>query len=263
MRKPLFCALLVFLAAILPVNCVAQQTVQRDASAIQFLAQAVQAAGGQSPLAAIQDFTALGTITQSSGVSSPQEGQVTIKALGLLQFRMDSAVPQGISSLIINNGRGEFIFPNGAKSDISYANVANMDALTLPAKKIAFALSSSSIAVLDMGLVQLRGIQVRQIRIQQTFPTDPTGVFSKLATQDFFFDPNTALILETQDYLQPDNAASSVPVLHVVDFAQYQTASGLVVPLSIAETVNGQMTWRVQLSSIVFDTGLSESDFEF
>jgi len=251
--------LLIFCAAL---NGVAQQTVRRDPSAIQFLSQAAAAAGGSSALSAIQDFTATGTGVHNWG-AAPQQGQVMIKALGLTQFRMDTDVSQGTLSLIVSNGSGEYISPNGTKSSISYQNIANMGSVTCPVLKIAAALLSPGTAIMDMGLAQINGVQARQVRIQQTFPSDPTGTFSKLATEDFFFDPTTALLLETQDYLHPDNMASNAPLLHVVDFAQYQTFSGIVVPTSIAEAVNGQQTWKIQMTSISFNSGLTSSDFAF
>lgn len=239
-----------------------QQTVQRDASAIQFLTQALNAAGGATVLNGVQDLTSSGTMNRNWGATI-QQGQVTIKALGLQQYRQDLVLAEGTWSVIVSNGIGELVRPDGTKLPISYGNVVNSGFLIYPLPKVAVAAFDSSIAVIDMGVVQLKTVQARQIRIQRTFPSDPTGTFANLATQDYLFDPTTFQLLETQDRLHPDNTASNAPLTHVVDFGQYQTFSGLAVPTSITETVNGQQTWNIQLTSVNFNSGLTSSDFQF
>jgi len=243
-------------------GAVAQTTAQRDASALQFLMQAVQAAGGQTALAAIQDFTATGTVNQNWGVN-PQQGQVTIKALGVWQFRIDSALPRGTWSFVVSDGAGEFVNPNGTKEPLPYHNVINSPYLTCPILKIITALSDQTMTVIDAGLVPFNGSQAHQVRIQQSLSSDPTGHLSKLSTQDYFFDPTTLSILQTKDFVHPDNDSRNRSFVHTVDFTNYTTVNGLNVPFSITETVDGQWHWRIQLTSIAFNSGLTTSDFSF
>lgn len=46
-----------------------------------------------------------------------------------------------------------------------------------------------------------------------------------------------------------------------VYFSNYQGVNGVMVPFSIMDTVNGQQPWAVHLSSMQFNTGLTDSDF--
>lgn len=244
------------------VVSVAAQGPQRDPSAIAFLSQAVTAAGGSSAIGPIQDFTAQGTITHNWD-DNPEQGQLTVKSRGLSQFRIDSVVAEGTWSWVINGNSGQLAFPNGTLTPIPYHNTINVGNLTLPICEVNAALSDLTTSVIDMGTVQFGSGQAREIRIQQTFGSAPTGWRSKLTRRDYFFDPSSFSLLEVQDIEHPQNDGVNGPLKHVLDFSNYQTVNAVAVPFSVTETVAGQQTWTLQLSSIAFNTGLSDSDFQF
>jgi hypothetical protein len=239
-----------------------QEAPRRDSSAIAFLSQAASVASGGVDLGSIQDFAASGTITHFWG-DSPKEGQLAVKSRGLSQFRLNSVLPEGIWSFIVDNGAGEIAFPNGRATAIAYHNHMNSGSLTWPILKVNAALQDHTATVIDMGLVRLGSGQAQQIRIQENFPSDPTGLFSKLTIRDYFFDSSSFLLLRVRDIEHPDNDAKNGALEHTVDFANYQAVNGMLVPFSISEKVGGQQTWQIQLSSITFNTGLSDSDFQF
>jgi len=85
----LFAYVLVFLlSGCLAAPARGQQTsTRRDTSAIAFLTQVLTAAGGTAALSSVQDFTATGTITHNWD-DNPEQGQLTVKARGLTQFRL-------------------------------------------------------------------------------------------------------------------------------------------------------------------------------
>jgi hypothetical protein len=234
---------------------------QRDPSAIAFLNRAVTAAGGSTAISAIQDFTAQGTMTYFW--SNQEQGQSTIKSRGLSQFRIDTALPEGTWSYIVNNAAGEFALPNGPVIALAGHNTFNAGALTLPICTINAATLDSTATIIDMGTVKFGSAVVRQIRIQRSLPGDTNGSLSKLTRRDFFFDPTSSLLVEIQDAVHPPADAVNGTLLHVLDFGNYQKINGIVVPFSVTETLNGQQTWTVQLSSLVFNTGLSDADFQF
>jgi hypothetical protein len=87
------------------------------------------------------------------------------------------------------------------------------------------------------------------------------GFRTKLATRDFFVDPNTFQILSSQDSAHPkDNLSETCP--HEMQFSNYQSTNGVLVPFAITETVCGQVTDTITLSQIAFNTGLTDSDFQ-
>lgn len=235
-----------------------QNSPQRDASAISFLAQAIGAAGGASAIGSIQDFTAQGSITHF-WADNPELGQLTIKSRGTSQFRLDSQVPEGTWSSVVNLGNGELLLPDGTATPVSYQNTVNGATITWPIFKINAALSDQTMTVIDMGIVPLGGSQARQIQIQQ----NSLGRFSILTKTNYFFDPVSFLLRQSQDTVHSDEDLLNGGSIRVLDFSNYQNVSGLTVPFTIAQSINSQQIWSVQLSSIAFNTGLSDSDFQF
>jgi hypothetical protein len=212
----------------------------------------------------MMDFTATGSITYSWANTSVQ-GNATIKSRGATQFRIDSQVPGGTWSMIVSNGTGVLNLPDGTGSTIAYQNTLNVGNLTLPIIPIYTATQDTTVTIIDDGVVPLGSGQAHQITIQQNLPatTDPTGRFSTDTKRDYFFDPSSFQLLQVQDTVPSNNAAVSGGIQHVIGFSNYQVSNGILVPFSISESVNGQTTWSLGLASIAFNTGLTDSDFQF
>jgi hypothetical protein len=242
----------------------AQGTPQRDTQALNFLTQVLTAAGGSTAISAITDFTATGSVTYSWTNTSVQ-GNATIKSRGLTQFRLDSQVPDGTWSMVINNGVGVLNLPDGTGSTIAYHNTLNAGSLTLPITLVSAAVQDTSFTVIDDGVVPLGNGQAHQITIQQNLPstTDPAGQFSKDAKRDYFFDPSSFQLLQVQDTVHPSNDAVNGGVQRIIGLSDYRSSNGILVPFSISQSVDGQTTWSIGLTSITFNTGLTDSDFQF
>src|SRR5258708_11564073 len=119
------------------------QTAQRDPQALTVLTQAVNAIGGARALAAVQDFTASGTIT-FNWAGEPVEGSLAVQGKGLNQFRMDASLPGGTRCLVINGYAGAITAPSGAKTLLPTSNALTSRSLTFPATRFMSALSDSS-----------------------------------------------------------------------------------------------------------------------
>jgi outer membrane lipoprotein-sorting protein len=241
-----------------------QSKPQRDSSALSFLSQALGVSGGSAAIAGIADFTASGSITYSWGSESVQ-GSATIKGRGAEQFRIDSQVPDGTSSMIVSNGAGVLNLPDGTGNAIGYQNALNVGNLTLPIIAIYTATVDTSVSTIDDGVVPLGSGQAHQITIQQNLPStiDPTGQLSTNTKRDYFFDPSSLQLLQVHDTVASNNAAVNNGLQHIIGFSNYQMSNGILVPLSVSESVNGQTTWSVALTSVTFNTGLADSDFQF
>ncbi len=238
------------------------QNPQRDPSAIAFLTQAVSASGGSNAISAVQDFTAQGTITHFWD-DNPEQGQLTVKSRGLTQFRIDSIVPEGTWSSIVNNSAGEMVLPDGTVNPVAYHNTLNAGSMTWPLANVNAALLDQTTSIVDMGLVQVGSGQARQITIQQNLQSDPTGLLSKLTRKDYFFDPSSFALLRVRFLVLPDHDIVNGGAKCVLDFGGYQIVNGLLVPFSIRISLNRQQVWTIQISSIAFNTGLSDTDFQF
>jgi hypothetical protein len=104
---------------------------QRDPQALAVLTKSLNAAGGAAYIAAIQDFTATGTITYNwAGKDVP--GSVTVYGKGLIEFRMDANVSSGTQGFIVNGEAGTLIPLNGPETKLPFYSVMTASSLTFP-----------------------------------------------------------------------------------------------------------------------------------
>jgi hypothetical protein len=241
----------------------AQQGAPRDPQALTILAQAVAAGGGPAAISSVKDFTAQGTITYY-WAGKEVTGSATVRGRGAADFRLDANLPSGTRSWATSGGSASIREASGKVRPIPYHNAVNLGALSLPYLKIVTALSDASISIIYKGAVQFEGKPAHLIRAQQIFPAkaDPTGDLSKLNTLDIVVDASSGLLLATVDQAHPEyNSTLGVP--HEIRFGDYGPVNGVAVPHTITELVGGQKTWTFQLTSINFNSGLTDTDFQF
>lgn len=256
----------VFVLAFLLLSAVsnAQQTPAsptRDPQALGILGQALNAGGGLQPIAAIQDFTAIGNITHF-WADQPVQGSVTVKGLGVANFRLDESLPSGTGSWVASKAEGSEKTADGTISDLVWANQFKRLSLTFPLALIASAVNNASIQVTYNGQTSYQGHSAYDVRIQQILPSvvDPQGTSSARLAQDFLIDSSTFVILGMRDQLYGE-ISNQAPLAHEIQFSNYQSENGVQVPFGVSEFINGQHTWTLQLSSITFNAGLTSSDF--
>jgi len=257
---------LVLLAVLLAARpSTAQQTstagVQRDSQGIAVIAKALNAAGGASALAAIQDFTGSGTVTFNWG-ASPVQGSVTVKGRGLAQFRLDAALSDGVHAFVVSNGIASQKQADGSITPMPNVLALKPASVTFPFAQLVAAMQDNSWSISYGGLVTHNGQQAYDIVVQRIFPSsnDPSGFQSRVTKADFFIDPNTFSILSVQDkaYRRDGDPGDTI---HEMQFSNYQLFNGVFAPSSITELIAGQQTFTIQLSQITFNSGLTDADF--
>jgi hypothetical protein len=232
-----------------------------DAQAVAILSKVLSAAGGSQALGPIQDFTASGQITYS-WAGQPVQGSVTLRGRGLEQFRMDAALPEGTRSWAVSHGIGKLGKADGTSEAIPGHNAINLGSLTFPYLWLSMAVADPHTTVSTVGTVEVSGVRAIQVRVQRHYAAsfDPHGTIAQLTTRDFFIDPVSSLVLKVELMTHPLKTFS-ISLPEDLYFSNYQRVNGVMVPFSISDTVNGQQTWSIQLSSIQFNSGLSDSDF--
>lgn len=259
---PLFAfSALVLIAPIQAQQSPPSTTPTRDPQALTILTQCLQAAGGTQAIAAIQDFTATGRITYN-WANQPVQGSVTVRGRGTGQFRLDANLADGNLSWAVNNGIGLYKKLDGSTTHIFFPNAVNFGSLTFPYAYIAASLADPSTNISYIGIDTKNGKKTYDIRLQQTFSSerDPNGVLSKLTQRDFFIDTGTFQIVRTADMVHPEKVAT-IDIPHEMDFSDYRSVNGVMVPFSIGEMTVGQHTYTIQLDQVHFNTGLQDSDF--
>jgi hypothetical protein len=259
--SPLF-AVLLFSSAIHAQESSSPATPLRDPQAIGVLTRALTAAGGTQAIAAIEDFTATGNVTYFWSEENVS-GSVQIRGRGLQQFRVDATLQDDVHSWIVSDGKAFEKNPDGSTSPWPSQNAIKYAGATFPLPYLVSVLQNSTISVTYGGLVTHDGAQVYDIVVQETLSqsVDPLNAIGKITKAHFFIDPNSLLIESVEDAAfrkdgGPDEAR------HEMQFSNYKTQNGLLVPLAITELVAGQKTASIQLNQMTFNTGLNDGDFE-
>jgi len=248
-----------FLNLALPVWSQQTQTSQvqsaatKDPQAIAVINQALIAAGGASAMAAITDYTATGNITYQ--LPQQVQGTVTLRALGVGQFRMDASLPTGVRSEIDTDTS---LIADQQGVARSYPVPLNPSRIAIPVMSFIYASNSASLNVTYKGLVQLAGQTFHQIEFQYFLPVplyDPRGYFRNFHTVDFFIDPTTLQIAMIQDIVIKES-------IRQIWYSDYRSVGGILFPFSMREQVDGQSTRQIQLSQVSVNSGLQDSDFQ-
>jgi hypothetical protein len=225
--------------------------VTKDAQAVSVVTQTLIVGGGATAISSIGDYTATGTVTYH--LSTDVQGTITMRALGLGEFRMDANLPAGVRSEAITED-----FTSKTEDGTVRHNQAPMSPsrLVIPNMLLAPALNSAGFNVVYNGLVEIDSHSVHDIQLQRVLPVaDPGGQFREYHTADFFIDPATFQIVMMQDVV-------SLHSIRQVRYSDYKSVSGVLVPFSIKEQVNGQAIWEINLGQIAFNSGLKDSDFQ-
>lgn len=232
-----------------------------DPSALTILTQYVQASGGLSTIASIQDYTASGNVT-FNWAGQQVQGNVTIKGRGATQFRMDSNTSEGNQSWVADGLSGTLTTIDGKTQPLAPYNLLNAGGFTFPVLRIAAALKNSTVAIRYMGTVTYSGHSALEVRLVPPIDKDLALVpnLSGVGTIDLFFDSTSYQLLAEVELLHD---ASNVKQTYTqeIDFSDYQISNGILVPLNVAEKFAGQQTWTITLTAINFNTGLSDADF--
>ena len=233
----------------------------RDAQAISILSGILAKAGGEATIAAIQDFTASGTITYN-WAPAPVSGSATVRGRGQVQFRLDATLPNGSLSYVVDTDGGFFKDVTGAISDIPLHNTVNVGVLSFPYTRVLAALNDPTTSVSYVGLAQLADGAAQQVRLQRRFPEsqDPRGILSELTITDLFVNIQSGLIEKISDMTHPlDNLTRAIA--HDLEFGSYQTVAGIEVPMAITEKILGQVIWSLEIGNMAFNTGLTDTTF--
>jgi hypothetical protein len=277
MPRPIRSSLLLFfLLAFLPVcraqsvTPPAQQSVVspsaapvRDPQALAILTKCVVATGGAQVLGSLQDYTGKGNITYF-WAGQEVSGSVTVQTARPDQFRLDANLAQGTRSWVISGGQGTVREADGKESPIPSFNGISLGSLTLPISTILQSLNDPSAAVSSLGQEEFAGAQVNRIRIQQALSPqfDPNGEWTHLSAREYLIDALTSRIVASRAVLHPNDSFTK-QFTQVVSFSDYRQVNGIAVPFSIVETIGGQKTWAIQLNTVTFNTGLTDTDFQF
>jgi len=233
-----------------------QSSATKDPQAVSIATQAVNVAGGSPAIMAIDDFTASGSVTYSSGLDSGVPHDVTIRGRGLGQLRIDTNFPSGKRSESTN---GQTIVKSEDGSTVNLKSQAPLYPvrLALPALQLRAALISSGFSLQYVGMVQLDGNSAYEIQAQRILQgwADPNTQVNRYLSFNYFIDVSTSRILMMQDSMGKG-------LVRQIRYSDFRVVNSLLIPFSISETIDGQPIRVIHLSQVGFNSGLQDSDFQ-
>ena len=228
-----------------------------DAKAVVLLNQSLTASGAGN----VGGFTASGSITYFWAGQAIQSN-ATIRAKGGNQFRLDADVPGGTRSVALSRRSGKRKDADGKLTEIPAHNTTSLGGTSFPYLSIAAVLNDPAYSIAYVGLADVGVRQAHQVRVTKIFPkdTDPDGVLAKLSQTDYFIDPQSSLVVKTADFTHPiENLNENY--LREMELDSYTAMKGVAVPTIVREKIAGQTTWEFRLSTITFNTTLTDAYF--
>jgi hypothetical protein len=251
-----------FVLLVSTTNIYPQATpIQRDQKALAILAQTILSGGGVDLLTSIKDLTETGAVTYY--FDDQTTGTVTTKSRGLRQFKLEADLSIGKRTVIVNGSGGSLRDENGGTWPIDRQSAADIGSMIFPYLPLIAAVQDSSTKITYGGLVTHNGASVHDIRIERTYTSqqDPTGARGTQEARDIYIDPTSLQVVAIFDQFHSGGAVDN-GIPHEILYSNYQSENGIAVPLSISETMRGETRVTIQQSSVTFNTGLADSDFE-
>lgn len=246
---PLWISALVFFFQSAPSNPV---VATKDPQAVGIVNQTLATAGGMKVITTLEDYTASGTVTylEPDSVS----GSVTIRQRDLSQLRIDSNLPTGTRSQLIDGGQIT-VREGDLSTTLFEQGPIYPGCIVLPNLFLAVASTGSDFALTYKGTVTIDGRAVHHVQTQRALTSTVTLKHPEVLTADFFIDAVTFQVVMMKSFGGP---AKTDRQIHYTD---YRPVNGVLMPFGISEWVGANQTWSVQLNRIDLNKGLQDSDF--
>jgi hypothetical protein len=224
--------------------------------AVTYAAQSIAAMVGS---VSISDVTLTGSVTWNG----PDTGTATLQALGTGESRMDLALTSGTRTEIRDAQTGvplgKWIAPNNASGSFAYQNCLTDAVWFFPSLGSLAAIPN--VVLLYVGEETHNGATVQHLQsyVYQSGQTSSPSP-QQLSTTDFYLDAATFLPQAVTFNTHPDTDPST-NLLVEVDFSNYQTISGVAVPMHIQRYQQGSLMVDIAVSGASFNSGLSLSVF--
>ena len=204
----------------------------------------------------LKDLQATGTMTYPAGDTH----SATLLLSGSGYTRLDVQMESGVRSLRLQNASGFYQGENGKFGTLPpLTSTAGLFALP---RIWSDAISGAQISLFDAGTSTVQGKPFHRISIEYPLGAgDPTSANPTAAT-DLYFDTSTHLLCYSVDQVSFSESHDQV-FTRITGYGSYQTLSGILIPTTIKQSINGQQQWTLQIAQISLNTNPSPSAFHF
>ncbi len=252
MARPHAIALCVLLLAHVAVS---QQTTSSNQLAQAALAQSVTAMGVSAP----GDSTASGTVQITAG-STSESASFQVKTRGLTQTRETIQASNGTQDRVYSSGQASTV-ANTTVTPVSMQQGCSFQSALFPLPLFQAALNNPDTIFQYVGPESLSGTSVQHVRFWNSYASQT--VFQSVApfsVKDVWLDATT--FLPRRISFDSRAASGAAPTVHIdLDFSAFQSFGGILYPTSVTEYLNQTQWGSFTVQSVVFNTGLTDSDF--
>ena len=207
-----------------------------DAAALEKLIEFVKASG----VTGWKGMTADGTITYDGDETSYPAHLIV---LGSGQYRLDVDKQGGKASTVLNGTNGIFLSAQGRTFAIP-AGMSSLGLLAFP-RLLSPDYPTAKSILTDQGTVEIGGKPLNQITL------DDPAASPRIPwiTEDLYFDPTTDRLVESAALVRLSTADAAFSVLET-GYGDYRTVNGITLPYTYTQSINGQISWTLKLTTL-------------
>jgi hypothetical protein len=211
--------------------------------------------GGAVP----SDSVATGNVTIVAG-SLTTDGTIRILTRGTNQSSEQTTLPESAYTVIYSQGLADETIKSTTTS-IPLERAATSQSVCFPLPFLAAALANSDESIQYVALETSGSQSFQHLRIQNTFASQPAfQQFASFSNFDVWLDATTGLPQRIS--FARRNGGGSAPSISVeAFFSNYKTTSGTAYPTQINLSLNGTPWTTITITSVAFNTGLTDSNF--
>lgn len=234
---------------------------RQDAAALQQIQAYRQAVGADSwtGMQGQGEFTP-NSPNSSGKPTAPQAATLWIR--GDRKFRLDVQKPKGPSSLRMNGLSGGIQHEDGRTRPLDIGSTI-VGLFAFP-RLLKSGFPTTNITLIDQGAITVNGATLHRITMGIPWHVWQPANQQHPATTvvDLYFDPRSNLLVKSAALV---NGSTSEPAryLRVIGYGDYRMTNGMNLPYLYSEQFSGQLLWTLQLDSIQFQAGMTDSDFRF
>ncbi len=240
-------AVWIIVCIVLAYSASAQSQPPSDPQALNYAAQSITALTGGTT---VNDVTLTGNVTWYAG--GTDTGTASLSALGIGESRMDLALTSGTRTEIrdaqTGTPLGQWIAQNNQSGYFALQNCETDAVWFFPA--LSSLARGPNVVLSYVGQETRNGESVQHIQsyIYQPNPYSLSPTPQQLSTMDFYLDATTLLPAAVTYNSHPDNDATTNLSVEV-DFSNYQTVGGAVVPMHIQKYQQGNLMVDVAVTT--------------
>lgn len=234
----------------------------QGATARQVIEHAIQVLTLSPDAIGFKSFALTGNMLPEGSADSQA---ISVLVRGLYDVRFEIAHQDGRTQLVVTRagGKGALRDVTGRVTKITRNTRAGTEVPFLPLPGMLADLLASAGTIADLGIDTVGGRTVHHVVISRQFPrgNDPDGTMTARSTVDIFIDSENFLILKLGHTAADLSGRRSIT--RTVTFTDYRPVNGAMVPFLITESLDGQKTWSIIVSSIDFSSKFQDTDFQF